>query len=162
MIIKEVKLESIKAYSRNQKKHPDEQVDNIVKSIKKYGFVQPVVLSADNEIVIGHGRVLAAKKLEMENIPCVYADNLTEKQIRELRILDNKLNESEWDMDFLKTELDELDFSEFEIDFNLDTEANEPFTMEYEDEEVNAPEEFKEYGEDIETKCKCPKCGYEW
>ena len=158
MKINEINVAEIKPYAKNQKKHPEEQIRNIATSIEKYGFIQPVVLSAENEIVIGHGRYLAAKDLGMEKIPCTYAENLTDDQIRELRIIDNKLNESEWDIEALKMDLADLDFSDFELDFNLGDE-DEPFVMEYEEE---APESFKEYGEDIETKCKCPKCGYEW
>ena len=141
MKIVEVKLDAVKPYARNQKKHPPEQVKNIATSIKKYGFVQPVVLDMNNEIIIGHGRILAAKQLELETIPCVYAENLTEEQIRELRIIDNKLNESEWEWDFLKKDLQELDFRDFDIDFGLDT--NEESKEVVEDE----PPEIDELGE---------------
>ena len=122
MNIKDVKLSDIKPYAKNQKKHPESQINNISKSIKKYGFVQPVVLDNNNEIVIGHGRFLAAQKINLESIPCVYAENLTKSQIRELRILDNKLNESEWDYDLLQLDLKELDFSDFDIDFEFTEE----------------------------------------
>ena len=141
MKIVEVKLSDIKPYARNQKKHPPEQVKNIATSIKKYGFVQPVVLDMNNEIIIGHGRILAAKQLELETIPCVYAENLTEDQIRELRIIDNKLNESEWEWEFLKQDLKELDFSDFDIDFGLDTDDEKHEVVEDE------PPEIDELGE---------------
>ena len=68
----------------------------------------------------------------METVPCVRAENLTDKQIRELRILDNKLNESDWDIDLLKEDLDDLDFDDFDIDFGLD-EDDEEFEKERED-----------------------------
>ena len=119
MEIKEIAMAEIKPYEKNQKKHPEEQISNIAKSIEKYGFVQPLVLSKDNEIIIGHGRFLAAQKAGLEAVPCVYAENLTESQIKELRILDNKLNESAWDFDLLKEEIAELDFSDFTIDFGI-------------------------------------------
>lgn len=120
MEIKNIKVADIIPYAKNQKKHPDVQIKNIATSISKYGFVQPVVLDANNEVIIGHGRILAAKKLKLDTVPCVYADGLTDEQIRELCIIDNKLNESEWDMDLLSLDLSELDFSDFDIDFNLD------------------------------------------
>lgn len=120
MIIEEVKIADIKPYERNQKKHPESQVKNIAKSIEKYGFVQPIVIDKNNEIIIGHGRYMAGGDiLGMETVPCVRAENLTDKQIRELRILDNKLNESDWDIDNLKLDLDDLDFSDFDIDFKI-------------------------------------------
>ena len=118
----DVRLADIKPYEKNQKKHDGTQVNNIAISIDKYGFVQPLVLDKDNNIIIGHGRYLAAEKLNMESVPAVYAENLTDEQIRELRILDNKLNESDWDVEKLKADLDELDFSEFDLDFDLDFE----------------------------------------
>lgn len=119
MDIKEINLADIKPYAKNQKKHPETQVKNIATSIQKYGFVQPVVLDTNNEVIIGHGRLLAAKQLKMKQIPCVYAENLTDEQIRELRVIDNKLNESEWDIDLLKTDLIDLSFSDFDIDFGI-------------------------------------------
>lgn len=140
MNIKEIKITDIKPYKKNQKKHPDTQINNIATSIDKYGFVQPLVISKDNEIIIGHGRYLAAEKLGIEQIPCVYAENLTAEQIRELRILDNKLNESEWDIDQLKLDLEELDFSEFDLDFDLFENTEEGFIddlLETEFKEIN-------------------------
>ena len=118
MDIVNIKVADIKPYPKNTKKHPAEQISNIAKSIEKYGFIQPIVLDKNNEIVIGHGRILASKKLKMQEVPCVYAENLSEEDIKALRIIDNKLNESEWDADFLKEELADIDLSDFDLDFD--------------------------------------------
>jgi ParB-like chromosome segregation protein Spo0J len=95
-------------------------VKHIANSIREFGFRQPIVVDADNVVVIGHGRLMAAKKLGFESVPVVRADDLTDEQIRALRLADNKTNESEWDFAELETELAELemdfDMSEFGFD----------------------------------------------
>ena len=139
MTIEEVKIADIKPYERNQKKHPESQVKNIAKSIEKYGFVQPIVIDKNNEIIIGHGRYMAGGDiLGMKTVPCVRAENLTEEQIRELRIIDNKLNESDWDMDLLKDDLEDLDFDDFDIDWGDEDDDMSSIT---EDEPVEINEE---------------------
>ena len=146
MEIINIKVSDIKPYPKNTKKHPAEQISNIAKSIEKYGFIQPIVLDKNNEIVIGHGRILASKKLKMQEVPCVYAENLSEEDIKALRIIDNKLNESEWDVDFLKEELADIDLSDFDLDFD-DVLA--------EDETEEGPEIVEdEAPEEVETRAK--------
>lgn len=113
-------------YKANAKKHDKTQVNNVAESIKQYGFVQPVVVDKDNVVVIGHCRLLAAKQLKMKEVPCVCVDDLTEEQVKALRIVDNKSNESEWDFDLLADELGDLDLSGFDFEFPAeeDTENN--------------------------------------
>lgn len=106
-------------YAKNAKKHDKRQIDNVAVSLERFGFVQPVVIDRDNVIVIGHCRVLAAKKLKMDEVPCVCVDELTPEQVDALRIADNKTNESEWDMDILADVLPELDLDGFDFDFGL-------------------------------------------
>ena len=101
-------------YAANAKRHPDEQVRHIANSIREFGFRQPIVVDANNVVVIGHGRLLAAKLLGLETVPVVRADDLTEAQIKALRLADNKTNESEWDFTELEAELAEL-----EMDFDM-------------------------------------------
>ena len=107
-------------YEHNAKQHPDSQVKQIAASIKQFGFRQPIVVDMDNVVVIGHGRLLAAKELGLKEVPIVRADDLTEKQIKALRLADNKTNESGWDFTQLEAELSELeldfDMSEFGFD----------------------------------------------
>lgn len=115
--IEQVKLEKIKPYKNNAKKHPEEQVANVAESIKTLGWRQPIVLDVNNVIIIGHGRYLAAKRLGLKLAPCHYAKDLTAEQVKKLRLLDNKLNESEWDLDLLKLDAKGLDFSEYDLDW---------------------------------------------
>lgn len=120
------KIENLIPYAKNTKKHDKKQIANVAESIKQYGFVQPVVIDGNGTIVIGHCRVLAAKKLKMKEVPCVCVDDLTPEQVNALRIVDNKSNESEWDVDFLRVELEEVDLSAFDFDFGIEEEEEEP------------------------------------
>lgn len=118
-------LGEITPYEKNAKKHDKTQINNVAESIKQYGFVQPIVIDKDGVIVIGHCRALAAKKLGLKEVPCVCVDDLTEEQVKALRIVDNKSNESEWDFDILPDELADLDFSGFDFDFGLEDEGED-------------------------------------
>ena len=115
--IEQVALDKIKPYKNNAKKHPAEQVANVAESIRTLGWRQPIVLDKNGVIIIGHGRFLAAKQLGLETAPCHYALDLTEAQAKKLRLLDNKLNESEWDLDILKLDAKGLNFSEYDLDW---------------------------------------------
>lgn len=121
--------EDLIPYERNQKKHDDKQIANVANSIKRFGWQQPIVIDKKDVIVIGHCRLLAAQKLGLDEVPCTVADDLTEDEIRELRIADNKTNESDWDLDALNIDLQELDFDGFDFDFlSNDTEEENPYT----------------------------------
>jgi len=95
--LEQIPVGSIIPYEFNEKKHPEQQIHRIAKSINKFGFIQPLVVDGKNNLIIGHGRLMAAKRLKMESVPVIRKENLTEEEIAELRLLDNKLNESEWD-----------------------------------------------------------------
>ena len=138
---RKVDVREITPSPRNTKKHPQSQINNVAKSIERFGFVQPLVLDDHNEIIIGHCRLAAAKKLGMKQVPCVYVEDLSEEDIRALRILDNKLNESDWDFEILADELKDLDFSEFEeLDFGIE-EPEKPLDDIVEDEPPALEEE---------------------
>ena len=121
-------------YPQNAKIHTPEQIKRIGNSIKQFGFQQPIVIDKDNVVIIGHGRLFAAQELMLDQVPVVRADDLTEDQVKALRLADNKLNESPYDFSKLESELAELDiagfdmeqfgFADTEIDFpeNLDAE----------------------------------------
>lgn len=117
MQITERRIEELRPYERNAKRHTKKQIENIARSISQFGFVQPLVVDREGIIVIGHGRYEAAKILKMPTVPCVCVDDLTEEQVQKLRILDNRLNESQWDIENLLSCLDGLDFSDFDINF---------------------------------------------
>ena len=119
---------ALKPYGKNAKKHPAEQVDRIAESIKQFGFVQPVVIDNDNIIVIGHGRVMAEKRLGMSEVPCVLVDALTPAQVNALRLADNKTNESAWDLDLLQEsmiDVGDIDMTAFGFDLVEELEAVE-------------------------------------
>lgn len=108
MNIVEIPVNDLHPYEKNAKKHPEDQVQHIANSLQKFGWKQPIVIDKDNVVVVGHGRLLAAKKLGMEKVPCVVADDLTEDEIKAFRLIDNKTNESEWNDELLELELEEL------------------------------------------------------
>ena len=140
MDVKNIPIGEIVPYAKNAKKHDKRQIDNVAESIRQYGFVQPVVIDRDGVIVIGHCRVLAAKKLGMQAVPCVCVDDLTPEQVNALRVVDNKSAEdgAAWDFDMLSMELPEIDLSAFDLDWDFqDTEETELTNEERE-------QEFKE------------------
>lgn len=118
------RLDEITPYENNAKTHDKKQIKNVAESIKQYGFVQPVVIDRDGVIVIGHCRVMAAKKLGMKTVPCVCVDDLTPEQVKALRLVDNKSNESLWDFDLLAPELEDLDLTGFDFDWDLPVKDN--------------------------------------
>lgn len=104
-------------YARNSRKHSEDQIDKIAASIREFGFLSPCVVQEDGTIVCGHARILAAKKLKIEDIPTISTKHLTETQIKAYVIADNKLAMlSEWDDDMLQLELTELKESDFDLD----------------------------------------------
>lgn len=122
-------IKELKPYKKNAKKHPKEQVERIANSIKEFGFTQPVIIDKNNCVVARHGRILGAKKAGLKTVPTVMLDELTEEQIKAYRLVDNKLNESEWDFSLLDEELeilsDDIDMSLFGFDLNMSDEELE-------------------------------------
>ena len=144
--------EELVPYEHNAKMHPDSQVKQIAASIKQFGFRQPIVVDGNNVVVIGHGRLLAAKELGLKEVPVVRADDLTDAQIKALRLADNKTNESGWDFMALEEELEKLsaDFDMSEFGFTDTTDISG-----LDDMFAEAPEKEQEEPKQI----KCPHCG---
>ena len=125
MELKMMNLRDLKPYPKNAKKHPQEQIKNVAESIKEFGWQQPIVVDEQNVIIIGHCRYQAAKLLKQETVPVHVAKGLDENQVNKLRLLDNKTNESEWDLDLLLEQIPTLEFDNYEIDWGIPEEENE-------------------------------------
>ena len=103
-------IEALIPYARNSRTHSEEQIAQIAASIREFGFTNPVLIDSDGGIIAGHGRVMGARKLGMEQVPCIRLAHLTEAQRRAYVIADNKLGEnSGWDGALLIAELHDLD-----------------------------------------------------
>ena len=114
--IKKVKVSDLIPYANNSRTHSDEQVLQIASSIKEFGFLNPVIIDAENGIIAGHGRVMAAKKLGLDDVPCIDASHLSEAQKKAYIIADNKLAlNAGWDDEILRIEFEALK----ELDFDL-------------------------------------------
>ena len=103
-------------YSSNSRTHSDAQVAQIAASIREFGFTSPILIDGDNTIIAGHGRLLAARKLGMEEVPVIVLDHLSKSQQRALVIADNQLAlNAGWDMDMLKAEIEDINLDNFDI-----------------------------------------------
>lgn len=121
--IENVAISDLVAYENNSKKHPEKQLRLLEKSIEEFGFISPVLIDADNNIIAGHGRTQAAQALGILTVPCVRVEGLTEEQRRAYIIADNRLTEiGGWDKELVAAELATLDALNFDIDvtgFNI-------------------------------------------
>ena len=109
-------IEEIKKYKRNSRTHSDEQIEQIVNSIKEFGFTNPLLIDEHNEIIAGHGRYEAALKLKMDQVPCIVLSGLTNLQKKAYVIADNKLAlNASWDLNLLSEELEELKENDFDL-----------------------------------------------
>ena len=122
-------IDDLRPYEKNAKKHDDTQIKNVAESIKQFGFVQPIVIDADGVIVIGHCRYEASRRLGLKEVPCVMVDELSDDQVKALRLADNKTNESPWDSELLNEELQTLfgkiDMNDFGFPVQIENLDNE-------------------------------------
>ena len=140
-----VKIDKLMPYINNTKKHSREQIKKIQSSIREFGFVNPILIDSNYNIIAGHGRLEGAKEEGLKEIPCLFIEDLTDQQIKAYRIADNKIAEfAEWDMDLLEIEMEGLDdlftgFDDAEFDdiMGIDKEVEE------DDFEVELPDEPK-------------------
>lgn len=119
LTVEYVQITKIKPYKNNPKLHKNKQVQQIAESIKEFNFNNPILIDENNEIIAGHGRLLAANHLGISEVPVIRLVHLSEAQKRAYRIADNKLTENgQWDVDLLKLEFTELE--QLDLDFSLD------------------------------------------
>jgi ParB-like chromosome segregation protein Spo0J len=151
------RVEELTPYSRNSRTHSDAQVAQIAASIREFGFINPVLVDAENNIIAGHGRVLAARKLGLEEVPCVLHDHLTETQRKAYILADNKLAlNAGWDEDMLRLELRELG----DMGFDLELTGFDEVEVEALNHKVNIDDFFSDREGEVPKEPKlCPHCG---
>lgn len=152
MKITEFKINDLKEYENNPRNN-ENAIDAVAASIKEFGFKVPIVIDKENIIIAGHTRLCAAKKLGLETVPCIVADDLTPEQVKAFRLADNKVSElSAWDFLKLDEELNEItiDMEQFGFEMQDDVDLDAFF----EDDTEN------ETNKNSKT-ITCPHCGKE-
>lgn len=116
--IKRISTQKLTKYARNNKNHSDEQIALLIQNIEKFGFTTPLLVDKKNEIIAGHGRFEASKRLGIKELPCIIVDDLNQNEIKALRIADNKLAEmGEINWDNLKSEWADLQETHTNLEF---------------------------------------------
>lgn len=156
----EVPLDSLVPYENNANIHSEQQISQIANSIQEFGFADPIGVweneKGETEIVEGHGRILAAKKLGYDKVPVIYLNGLSDEQRRAYTHIHNQLTRnSQFDFDVLQEELDNLDFDWDSFGFE-DYLPGEPVL----DDGKNGADELslEDFSKD-EFQCECPRCG---
>lgn len=153
-------LDALVPYARNARTHSAAQVAQIAASVREFGWTNPLLVAADGTVIAGHGRLLAARQLGMQEVPCIVLDHLTESQRRALVIADNRLALSAgWDEDMLAVELRQLIDDGFAMP-TLGFSASELSALM--DEPSFAPAEEPSKGLDEVKLLMCPRCSHEW
>lgn len=144
MKIEEIGIDKLIPYEFNNKLHDETQVNRIANSIKEFWFLQPIVIDKNNIVVVWHWRLEGAKKLWLDKVPCIKVEDLTDEQIKKYRILDNKLNESDYDLANLKLELDSLpDLNMWDLQLSISDLFPEFDTPEFDPEDYEDSKEWE-------------------
>ncbi len=172
-----LKTEDLLAYAKNSRTHSKEQVKQIVKSIKEFGFVNPILIDEKGEIIAGHGRLRAANRINMKNVPCIRLVGLTDAQKRAYCIADNRIPlNAGWDAELLASELSDLEELEFKMDvlgfdedMHLSASAEDSAKLKKREKKKPTDEDDDTDGEDGGSSdglkphtIECPECGHEF
>jgi len=151
-------IDSLTVYERNARTHSEPQIQQIMASLREFGWTNPVLIDEKNNIIAGHARVEAARRLEMTEVPCITLDGLTEAQKKAYLIADNKLAlNAGWNEELLRTELLDLKSMDFDLDLlGFDPEEMADITL---GPEIEQPEYDETAADGVET-ITCPKCGH--
>lgn len=154
--IEEIEIEKLVPYENNAKIHGVAQLEKLKKSIERFGFITPCLIDKDFNLIAGHGRLMAAKELHLQKVPCIYVEGLSESQRKAYILADNKLGEiAEWNMELLDQEIRELTEAGFDITltgFEFDNELSEEI-------KEGVEIEIDSLGDET-FKHECPECGF--
>ena len=163
MIVIQVPVADLIPYVNNSRTHDDKQVDQIAASIREFGFTNPILIDEHHSIIAGHGRLQAARKLKLTEVPCIVLEGLTEAQKKAYVIADNKLAlNAGWDLDLLRVEIEALQ----ELDFDVSLIGFDADELQQIIAEINfdpATEEDQGKLDQLDPKwIDCPHCGKEF
>jgi ParB-like chromosome segregation protein Spo0J len=158
--IEHIAIKKLTPYARNSRVHSEIQISQLAASIKEFGFTNPVLISDTYDIIAGHGRVLAAKKLGWDNVPCIRLAHLSDTQRKAYVIADNSIAlNSDWNFDMLSVEIDEL--NDYKFDVSLLAFSNEQLSELIGSAEEPVDNELKADEKKPDT-CICPSCHFEF
>ena len=161
--IQYLKTADLLPYARNARKHSEKQVVQIAASIREFGFNTPCLIDDKNMLIAGHGRLLAAQKLDIDRVPCIRLDHLSEIQAKAYNLVDNQLAvNAEWDMDLLSLEVQELDNMEFDVDLLGFEDMKLKELLAQNLFEPGSENEQGQLDEQNTTFVMCPNCGEEF
>lgn len=161
--IEYVETDKLIPYARNSRTHSDEQVQQIMGSIKEFGFTNPVLIDADGVIIAGHGRTMAAQRLGMKEVPCLRLSHLTEAQKRAYIIADNKLAlNAGWDEHALSIELKDLNEDDFDLSLTGFSDGELEIYLSDADFEPGTEDDQGQLDQLDPKYVACPNCGKEF
>ena len=162
MQVEQIGIETLIPYANNARTHSEAQVAQIAASIREFGFNNPVLIDEQSSIIAGHGRVLAARKLELDTVPCIRLNHLSSTQRRAYIIADNKIAmNAGWDEELLALELTEL--TEFGVNMDLTGfTVDEIVSLKQPNFEAATEEEQGQLDQLDPKWVACPNCGKEF